>query len=166
MNTLKLHFKKKQDGSASMTCIRLDGSCTGQKSDEFFVAHDLCHYVAETTLHLKLAFYGMIAQGWDIADFGSPYPRGRFPEEALPDLIMGEHYAAVLGYILSGQPELAEEYRRQETMRMGQDEIPLAFSISETQWQAMQTRICELIAQWNDLPNGETLILNFPAENT
>lgn len=165
MQMLKIHFKKKQDGSATMTCFRADGTCTGQKSSEFFVAHDLCHYIAETTLHLKRAFYGMISEGWDISDFGSPYPRGRFPEDALPDLMMSEHCAGVLGYILRGQPELAAEYRLQETILMGQDELPLAVSVSDEQWQMMQGQIAEAIEQWNALLNHETLILNFPAPN-
>ena len=56
MNTLTLQFRKKQDGSATMTCVRADGTCTGQKSSAYFVSHDLCHYAAETTLSLKRAF--------------------------------------------------------------------------------------------------------------
>src|SRR5207245_8210042 len=47
-------------------------------------------------------FYGLVAEGWDLTDFGSPWPRGPLPPEALvSEFIVGfldrERGAGVVG---------------------------------------------------------------------
>jgi hypothetical protein len=84
---LTVCIKKKTDGSAALSCRRGDGSVTWQRQDGklglFFPLHDLTHFAVETTLGLRESFFGLIAQGWDVSDFGAPFPRGRTPAEAL-----------------------------------------------------------------------------------
>ena len=92
---LRIVFKMK-DNESSFTCYRPDGTSTGQKSDEYFIGHDLRHYVVETTLKLNNAFYGMMLRGWDIRDYGTPWPKGPMPEDALPDLTLAEHLTSFL----------------------------------------------------------------------
>jgi hypothetical protein len=46
------------------------------------VFHDLRHFALETTLGLRLGFFGLIADGWDIADTEGKGPRGPLPGEA------------------------------------------------------------------------------------
>src|SRR5947209_15695669 len=87
MNELLIRIKKKGDGSAALSCLRADGSVTWQRQKgqqgRFFPLHDLTHYAVETVLGHTRGFYGLVAEGWDLTDFGSPWPRGPLPPEAL-----------------------------------------------------------------------------------
>ena len=70
-----------------LKCIRADGTTTWQKQSErhaaFFSLHDLTHFAVETTLGLKRAFFGLIAEGWDIEDTTGKGARGPLPAEAI-----------------------------------------------------------------------------------
>ena len=106
MNDLLIRIKKKSDGSAALSCLRADGSVTWQRQNgqqaRFFPLHDLTHYAVETVLGHTRGFYGLVAEGWDLTDFGSPWPRGPLPPEALvSEFIVGfldrERGAGVVG---------------------------------------------------------------------
>src|SRR5438309_3304320 len=79
MNDLLIRIKKKSDGSAALSCLRADGSVTWQRQTgqqgRFFPLHDLTHYAVETVLGYARGFYGLVAEGWDLTDFGNPWPR-------------------------------------------------------------------------------------------
>ena len=66
--------------------MRSDGSVTWQRQKGslalVFPQHDLTHYAVETTLGYRGAFYGLVADGWEISDFAKPWPRGPIPVEA------------------------------------------------------------------------------------
>ena len=49
--------------------IRDNGTETWMYSDDFFVRHDLSHFILESVLGYHTAFNGMINQGMDIRDF-------------------------------------------------------------------------------------------------
>ena len=87
MNDLLIRMKKHPDGRASLTCVRADGTSTWQTpkaaQGHFFAQHDLTHYAVETILGCRQGFYGLLADGWNITDFGVPWPRGPMPAEAL-----------------------------------------------------------------------------------
>ncbi len=92
--TLGIRLKRHVDGSASLTCTRADGSSTWQRhqgpSGAVMPHHDLTHFAVETSLHYREGFFGLIAQGWEIADFARPWPRGPIPDSALEvELIVG-----------------------------------------------------------------------------
>lgn len=94
MPDLLIRLKRAADGSAALTCVRADGSVTWQRQPGslglVFPAHDLTHYAVETALGYRRGFYGLIAEGWEIADFGSPWPRGPVPAEAREvELVVG-----------------------------------------------------------------------------
>lgn len=74
-----LKFSKTRDGSPVLSITRRDGSVAWQKQHAFFPVHDLTHYAIETTLGLRQAFWGMMADGWEFSDFGTPWPRGPMP---------------------------------------------------------------------------------------
>ncbi|HEX8077601.1 MAG TPA: hypothetical protein VF511_07285, partial [Chthoniobacterales bacterium] len=84
---MKIEFAKQKDGSAVLRCIRADGSVTWQKQEgqhaAFFPVHDLTHYAVETELGFGRGFYGLIAEGWEIADTTGKTARGPLPNEAL-----------------------------------------------------------------------------------
>lgn len=83
---LKIRIKRHSDGSASLTCTRRDGTSTWQRQTGslgmVFPPHDLTHFAVETTLGYRGAFYGLIADGWEISDFAKPWSRGPIPAEA------------------------------------------------------------------------------------
>lgn len=84
---LRIRFSKRTDGSVVLHCVRRDGTSTWQRqsarSSKFFVAHDLRHFAVETTLGIHHGFFGLIADGWSIADTEGKGPRGSPPADAL-----------------------------------------------------------------------------------
>ena len=86
MPDLLIRIKKKTDGSAALTCTRADGSVTWQRQDgqlgRFFPLHDLTHYAVEQTLGFPRAFYGLLAEGWAVAEIS----RAAVPD--MPDRII------------------------------------------------------------------------------
>jgi len=97
---LVIQIKKKTDGSAALSCRRGDGSVTWQRQDgqqgRFFPLHDLTHYAVETVLHHPRGFYGLVAEGWDLGDFGKPWPRGPMTVEALASELWPDVLSAVV----------------------------------------------------------------------
>src|SRR5437773_4364975 len=94
MSDLLIRIKKKNDGSAALSCLRADGSVTWQRQNgaqgRFFPLHDLTHYAVERVLGHRKGFYGLVASGWDMSDFGAPWPKGRVPLDMDPsELIVG-----------------------------------------------------------------------------
>src|SRR5256886_13477123 len=89
-----IRIKKNKDGRISLSCTRADGTTTWQRQEggqaRFFPLHDLTHYAVETVLGHRRGFYGLVAAGWDLTDFGQPWPRGPLPPEALgSELLVG-----------------------------------------------------------------------------
>ena len=92
--TLNIRLKRHPDGSASITLTRADGTVTWQRQKGslamVFPSHDLTHYAVEQTLGYRGAFYGLVADGWEISDFATPWPRGPIPDEAREvELVVG-----------------------------------------------------------------------------
>src|SRR3954465_14271853 len=103
---LTVRMKKGTDGRTTLTCTRRDGTTTWQRQEggqaAFFPRHDLTHLAVESTLGHRRGFYGLVAEGWDLSDFGTPWPRGKLPPEAnLTEMIVGffdqERSSGVLG---------------------------------------------------------------------
>ena len=91
---MTVRIKKNPDGRTSLSCIRADGTTTWQSQDgaqaAFFPRHDLTHYAVEIVLGHNEGFYGLVASGWDLSDFGNPWPRGPMPLAAnLSEMIVG-----------------------------------------------------------------------------
>src|SRR5207253_904300 len=83
-----LKFSKTREGKPVLSVTRRDGTVAWQKQHAFFPVHDLTHYAIETTLGLRHAFWGMMADGWEFSDFGTPWPRGPMPN--LPQALLAE----------------------------------------------------------------------------
>ena len=155
---MKIRIKKGRDGSAALTCTRPDGSATWQRQDgpqaRFFPRHDLTHYAVETVLGHRRGFYGLVAEGWDIADFGTPWPRGPIPADADPaELIVGFLDAERA----SGAEWTAEELNEKLAVHLG----GRAPSISDEQLARIRAQRAELFARWDAVPPGESLELPF-----
>jgi hypothetical protein len=162
MTRLSVRLKKNTDGTAALTCVRPDGTSTWQSpkgaQGHFFALHDLTHYAVESTLGVTRGFYGLLASGWDISDFGKPEKRGQMPPEAgWVELIvgfldmeraMGEMYSAA---------EWSEKARLYYETNGGQ---PVR-DLSDDELNAIRDRRREVFSQWAAVPPGGTLELDF-----
>ena len=151
-----IRIKKRTDGGAALSCVRADGTVTWQRQDgaqgRFFPLHDLTHYAVETVLDLH-GFYSLVAEGWDLTDFGRPWPRGEIPPEAL----VVEH---IVGFL---------DTERASGSEWSAADLPLApsYVFADEDLRNVRDARRELFARWAALPAGDTLELQFaPGEQT
>src|SRR5947208_2355453 len=146
---MRLYFKKKPDGINILSCVRADGSASWQhQRGEFFVHHDLTHYAIETTLGLNRAFYGLLASGWEFTDFGTPWPRGKFPEDSLADASLAEHLAGAFDLErATGTPVDADAFNAQLAQSCLEAGITESHSITEGDLTRIRAAYAELNAR-------------------
>lgn len=163
MPDLLIRMKKKTDGAAALSCIRADGSTTWQRQDgqlgRFFPLHDLTHYAVESVLGLPRAFYGLLAEGWDITDFEKPGTSERIPDDA-------RFAELVVGYFdverATGFRPTSDEYNQKaEAYYRDNSLTPTSLRVSDEQLDRIRQLRSELFARWNALPPGDVLELTF-----
>src|SRR5688500_14166269 len=162
MATLRISLTKGADGGATLTCTRSDGSVTWQRqhgrSAAFFPLHDLTHYAIESELALQRAFYGLIADGWDIEETTGKSPRGSVPPEAVAvERLVGLFDLERAGSAFWSTAEL-NDHCHGPAVQPGQR---LPRPITDDDLRRIRLRISELLAQWAVLPAGHTLELSF-----
>jgi len=152
MPDLLIRIKKKADGTAALSCTRPDGSVTWQRQDgaqgRFFPLHDLTHYAVETVLGHRRGFYGLVAEGWDLSDFGTPWPRGPMPADADPS-------EQIVGFLD------AERAAGPGVRWTAADLATKSVAVKEVDLARVREKRAELFALWWALPPGETLELEF-----
>lgn len=162
MADLLIRIKKKADGSAALSCLRPDGSFTSQRQEgergRFFPIHDLTHYAVETVLGHRRGFYGLVADGWDLTDFGAPWPKGRLPKDLDPSEL-------IAGFLdverTNGVEWTADEFNKNAANYYAQHGLSGSCRVTDEQLKRIREMLSELIARWNALPAGETLELLF-----
>lgn len=154
-----IRFLKKRDGGNVLSCVRADGTSTWQhQRDDFFAPHDLTHFAIETTLGLQDAFYGLLASGWDIADFGPPWPRGPLP----PDALWAEHLAGAFDVERAGGVQTdADELNAWLATAYQNIGVVLHRAVTEEELVQIRDTAQNLIARWRHTPRGEALELTF-----
>ena len=162
MPPLRICLTKHSDGGAVLTCVRDDGSTTWQRhrgrNAAFFPLHDLTHFAVESVLGVRRAFYGLIAEGWDIEDTTGKGSRGALPPEALAvERIVGLFDLERAGSATWSAAELNDQCCG-PTVGAG---ARLQGAITDDDLLRMRSRISELMAQWAMLPSGHTLELLF-----
>jgi len=163
MPDLIIRIKKKTDGSAALSCTRADGSVTWQRQDgpqgRFFPLHDLTHFAVETVLGFRRAFYGLVAEGWDISRFEIRGAAVQIPAEAtFVEVIVGMFDSERR----SGERATADDFNWKIDTYYEQHRTPRpAMRISDEQLEVIRARRAELFARWSDTPAGETLELAF-----
>ena len=162
---LTISIKKKTDGSAALSCTRADGSVTWQRQEglqgRFFPRHDLTHYAVETVLRLEHAFYGLVASGWNLTDFGKPWPRGSLPPEAgAAELIVGFLDTERASGATWSAAEFNEKAGLYHQARGG---APVSV-LGEADLVHIRALRSELFDRWDALPAGATLELPFPPD--
>ena len=157
---LRVQFTKRTDGSVVLRCVRRDGSATWQRHEKhasFFSYHDLRHFAVETTLGLRKGFYGLIADGWDIADTTGKGARGKLSASSVfVEHIVGLFERERVGGAL---PLSASEFNAQIDAMIGTD--PERPKFTDTELTAVRNRTEELHKQWAGIPVGSTLELTF-----
>ena len=156
---ITVRIKKMTDGSAALSCVRPDGSVTWQKQEgrqgRFFPFHDLTHYAVETVLPLR-GFYRIVAEGWELTDFGKPWPKGPLPQEAhLAEVIVG-FLDTERGAGIEWSPE---DWRMAATTYFKARKLPLPVLPSEAELTRIRQERARVFALWTTLPAGETLEL-------
>jgi hypothetical protein len=157
-----IRIKKNTDGRTSLACTRADGTTTWQSltgaTARFFPRHDLTHYAVETVLSGLTGFYALVAAGWDLADFGSPWPRGRIPVDArLAEMIVGsldlERRTGVFAR--------ADDINLQLVGFCSEHHSPRPYEITESELDRIRHKRAELFSQWEAVKPGDALELPF-----
>ena len=162
MADLLVRIKKKADGSAALSCVRPDGSVTWQRHEgaqgRFFPIHDLTHYAVETVLEHRRGFYGLVADGWDLTDFGAPWPKGRLPKDLDPSEL-------IVGFLdverANGVEWTADEFNKHAASYYAQHGLSGGCRVTGEELERIHALLPELVARWHSLPTGETLELLF-----
>jgi len=163
MPDLVIRIKKKTDGNAALSCVRADGSMTWQRQQgrqaAFFPMHDLTHYAVETVLGFRRAFYGLLADGWDLSRFEAPDARAQIPEEA----ILAE---VVVGFLdterATGGAASAGDFNWKIQGYWENNRLPpTSFRMTDERLARIRQVRDELFGQWRALPAGDALILRF-----
>lgn len=162
--SLVVRMKKGKDGRTALSCLRADGTTTWQRHEgaqaAFFPRHDLTHFTVETTLGLREGFFGLVASGWDLSDFGAPWPRGPLPAE-------GNLTEIIVGFLdlerSSEQCMSTDEMNQRIAAYTDSNGLSTLLVVSEAQITRIRQRRAELFARWDATEAGDTLELSFEA---
>ena len=162
MSGLRIKFTKKRDGSVVSRFERADGTATWQRKDGpnawFFAAHDLTHYAVETVMRYRRGFYGLVAEGWDLSDFGTPWPRGPLPVDAEP----AELLVSFLDSERAAMSQLsADDFNARAADYFSTHKLDNPPILDEDQLRNIRNKVRELHIQWGKLPEGQTMELIF-----
>lgn len=159
---LTIALTRRTDGGVVFTLRRADGTSTWQKrtgpTAEFFAVHDLTHYAVETELELRRGFYGLVAEGWALTDFGTPWPRGPLPREALPaEVIVGCFDTARA----AGDRLTAEDCNASAAAYFANAGLASSVSVTDADLDRVRARLSELVRRWQASQPGETMELEW-----
>jgi hypothetical protein len=137
---------------------RNDGSQTWMQADDFFVMHDLSHYALEKTLGYSTAFMGMLNGGIDIKEFEDRKKRNKIIVSK--EAAYAENMANLfLMEIMQGNFEDFNAISKQAFETSWKNFPPPHLSYEEI--NSVRTFLRQLLKQWKELPEGETMILTF-----
>jgi hypothetical protein len=160
---LLIRIKKHADGSAALSCTRADGTVTWQRQQgaqaAFFPRHDLTHFAVETVLGYSRGFYGLVASGWNLTDFGAPWPRGPMPADTDPSEL-------IVGFLdterASGTRWTADEFNDKAAAYYREHNLEAAAPmLTDDDLARVRQRRAELFTQWDAVPAGGTIELSF-----
>lgn len=155
-----IQFAKGKEGKPEvLTCVREDGSRTWQISSDYFVRHDLIHYVVESTLGYREAFLGLVAQGRDLDAFGTRDGKKDVytQEEGWAEGIVG-----LLQWPSSGGgPALSDAELQAMLEKTCTDRGVSIPSIRSEQLASIRAQVRTLHEHWDRLPAGAKLELEF-----
>ncbi|MFL5583309.1 MAG: hypothetical protein ACJ78K_00465 [Gemmatimonadaceae bacterium] len=157
-----IRIKKNADGRTSLSCTRPDGTTTWQRQEggqaRFFPRHDLTHYAVESVLGIRNGFYGLVASGWDLSDFGTPWPRGRIPPEAnIAEIIVG-----FLDRERAGSDRAtADDLNAALASYSAENSLATDVVVTEDDLSRIRAKRADLFAQWAAIEPGDALEVTF-----
>jgi hypothetical protein len=156
---------KHADGGAVLRCTRTDGTASWQRHHGrqavFFPLHDLTHFAIETELGFRRAFYGLVAEGWDIEETTGKGARGPLPPEALwVEHLVGAFDLERAGSVVWTADELNAQARTFAVDRG----LPSPPALTDDDLGRIRSRLGALFARWALLEAGATLELGFAVE--
>jgi hypothetical protein len=83
---LQIEIVKQPDGAGVLRVTRQDGSVTWQKQNRHaahLALYGLTHFAVETVLCCRRGFFGLISEGWEVAETTGKTVRGALPAEAV-----------------------------------------------------------------------------------
>jgi hypothetical protein len=159
---LIIEFTKRADGRTILRCVRDDGSTTWQRVDDnqaaFFPLHDLTHYAVETELGFRRGFFGLIAEGWEIAETTGKSERGALPNEALEVEYLVSAFSADRA---SRAATTADAFNELGATFARAKRMPDPRQLSDEELWRVRSRFNELATKWKALACGATMELRF-----
>jgi hypothetical protein len=157
-----IQITKRTDGNTVLKCVRADGSETWQKQEgknaAFFARHDLTHYVVESELGVRTAFFGLIADGWSIDETGQRGVAAKLPVDA----VFVENVVGTLdSERASGSRWTADEFNENTARFAANGGRPVPRKLTDDELARIRKRRAELFAQWAELKSGDTMELTF-----
>jgi hypothetical protein len=113
----------------------------------------------ESVLDYRRGFWGLVAEGWDFSDFGTPWPRGPLPADLDPsELIVG----ALDLERGTGHPLTATDLnaRVREWYALHAPALPVPAPVTAEQLAAARELAAELHVRWLQTPPGDALELS------
>jgi hypothetical protein len=163
---MTIRIKKGTDDRTALTCTRADGTTTWQRLEagqaRFFPHHDLTHYAVETVLGFRQGFYGLVSAGWGLADFGSPWPRGKIPPQAnISEMIVGFFDLERR----QGERGSADDLNRMLAEYCAEKGLPPERLLTEEDLAAVRAMRAELFARWAAVERGDALEVVFDLDH-
>ena len=152
---MKINFIKTSSDHV-LSCERKDGSITWRHITPFFISHDLCHIAVETTIPLRNAFFGMIANGIDISEFDRPKDQRtiQLNDEAL----LAEHLVNLLTIEYS-QGKIENFVEILSSIYKENGGASLNNIITEKKLEQIRNKFNELMVQWQSVPANGSMTL-------
>ena len=127
------------------------------------VSHDLAHYVVETRLKFTKAFYGLLADGWDIQDFEKP--RGERPQALLPEnlpneALYTEHLVNMLLVSLQSDGNLEFHFSTFGQIIL-EHQLSSVKPLNLSQFEQLHQHLKEVLKAYRDMPDSDYLELKF-----
>jgi len=160
---MKVQITKRKDGDTVLRCVRADGSVSWQKQTgqhaRFFPLHDLTHFAVESELNVPTGFFGLVAMGWDIDETGQRGVATQMPVESL-------YVENVVGTLDSERASMtrwtAAEFNENIERHLAKGgRTPPPRQLTDDDLARIRKRRAELFEAWHELPEGETLDLDF-----
>ena len=155
--TLQKHLGKR----SVLNCKRSDGSVTWAKLHPGTETHDLAHYAVESILGFQDAFYGLLEQGYHIADFELPKgerPTALEPANLPPAALQTEHLVNLL-QIEHFNSQVETPLLDQLNDILSNHKIPFPENLTLERLEQIRNLFNELVQQWKQLAPGQYMEL-------
>lgn len=158
-----IRIKKRKGKPSILTCIRSDKSVTWTKLHPGIELHDIAHFVVESELGFLDAFYGIVADGFDIGDFELPVEKR--PSELIPanlsqHALQTEHIVNLLQIDFSSTDN-DSDFISNLKLILAEKNIEFPKELNQISLKRIQDKFHELRLEWELLGENETTELIF-----